>query len=114
MAKLRSRTGLEVADARQQDACIAGQPPARLEQSVSDRPAEKRADHRRVFGQIDRDFVAVANADSASQVDVLEVDAFAGECVDELQHLRRRLAIRLERGDLRADMDVDAAQGDAG
>ncbi len=74
--------------------------------------AKKRADHRRVVGKIDRGFVTVANADAAPQVDVLESDAFAGERVDQLQELRRRLAVRLEGDDLRTDVDVDATQRD--
>ena len=42
-----------------------------------------------------------------------ERDALGREGVDETQHLARRLAIRLELGDLRADVDVDAVYGDA-
>ena len=68
--------------------------------------------HRRVFGERHRRLVTVANAESTADVDVRERNAARRQRVDQRQHFFHRLAIGREFGDLRSDMEVDAAHRD--
>ena len=57
-------------------------------------------------------FVAVADAEAATQVDVVELDAFASELVHETEDLVGRFGHRRRVEELGADVAVDAADLD--
>src|ERR1700682_3049637 len=89
-------TRLEVAHARQQHACVADQEAPGLEKQLEWPTAEEAADRERILVRIDCFLVAVADADAAAEVDVLESDAVRRKPGGQGKHLRRRLASGLE------------------
>jgi len=105
-------TRLQVQHPGQQHAGIADEPPARFEQQRFPAAAEKIEQHRGVIGHCQRHLVVVANPESATAIDVLQHDAAGSKAIDQIQHFDRRFAIGRELGDLRADVDVDAPDGD--
>jgi hypothetical protein len=72
MAKL---TGLQIEDARQQNAGVADQSAPGLQQQHFAATAEQPNEHRSVVRERDRRFVVVANAEAAADVDVRERNA---------------------------------------
>ena len=106
------RAGLQHTHARQKHAGVPDQAPSRLEQQPLAPPAEQREDHRRVIFDRHRRLVAIADAETAADVDVLERNAFACERIDEREQPSGCLPVRPELGDLRPDVHVDAAHGD--
>src|SRR5437868_12958927 len=85
-----------------------------LEQQLERSAAEQTPVRERIVIRIDRLHFAVADADAASEVDVLESNAFRRKPVDQGKHFCRRLEMRIESLDLRADMHVDSPHFDVG
>ncbi len=85
--EIARRAGLQVRDARQQHARIADEAAARLEQQPLAPAVEQRAHHRGVVVDADRRLVAIADAEAAAEVDVVQRDALGRERIDERQHL---------------------------
>ena len=104
---------LDVDDARQERAGGADQRAARLDDEgkpvrLQDRQngaprTRRRRDRRAVVG----------NAEAAAEVEVLERDAVAAQLAGERDRTLGGAAQRLERGDLRADVDVKADRREA-
>ena len=53
-------------------------------------------------------FVAVLHAEAAAQVQVLDLDALAGRVVDQCEQAVEGIEERWQRGQLQADMAIDA------
>ena len=106
--------GLEVFDAREQQAGVAHQRAARLEAQGLGAALEAGEERLEVVGGGGRLFVAVTDAEAAAQVDVVEVDAFAGELVDQAEDLAGGFGHRGRVEELGADVAVDARDLDGG
>src|SRR5450755_1792172 len=72
------------------------------------------AQRERILVRIDRFLVTVADAETSTEIDVLELDPVPRQLIDQREHLRRGREMRVEVDDLRADMHVDAAYFDVG
>ena len=101
---------LHVEHARHQDAGIADDQPARLEDQRAVERARRPLDHLRIGGRVRRRVVVVAirNAEAAAEIDVLDGMAVGAQRAHEVGQQREGVVERLQLGDLAADMHVDA------
>ena len=76
--------------------------------------SKKRSKRLAIGLKIRRGFVVVANADAATEIDVMECDAFLGQRVDEGQYPLGRVGQGGEVGQLRADVSIDAGDFEVG
>ena len=104
---------LHVEHARDQDAGIADDQPARLENKPAIEIARRALDDGRIGIRIGRRLVvlAIGNAEPAAEIDVADLVTVGAQHAHEIGEQRERVAERIELGDLAADMHVDA--GDA-
>src|SRR5438093_11179461 len=75
--------GLQIQHPRQQCAGIAGETAARLEYQRFGAPPKDVRSHRRVVGECGRRLVAIADAEAAAQIDMLELDTLGDELLNE-------------------------------
>jgi hypothetical protein len=83
-----------------------------LEHHLEAAPGERLAEALAVAAHVGRRLVAVADAEAAAQVEVLELDAFLGELGHQLEHALERLVHGRGLEDLRADVAADADHAD--
>src|SRR5690606_16870976 len=97
-----------------QDAGGSDDVAAWLEDEPEPRVAERGED--RLGEQVRRDPFApgVGDPQPAAEVQVLQLDSFPLELIDQLQRLPERQVIRLDGEDLRPQVHVDAPDPDAG
>ena len=98
---------LEVLHAGQQHAGVGHDVPARFEDQGQIAVAQALAHGLDVVAGQGRDFIAVAHAEAAAQVQVIEQDAAIAETVDQHQDAVEGVEEGLQRGQLRTDMAVD-------
>ncbi|MCY1176412.1 hypothetical protein D9M73_166800 [compost metagenome] len=98
---------LEVFHAGQQHASVGDDVAARLEHQGQVALAHAFADGLDVVGHLWWLFVAVAHADTATQVQVAQVYAALGQAVDQHQQAVEGVEEWLDGGQLRADVTVD-------
>ena len=93
-----------------QDAGIADDQPARLEDHLQPEPGDVLPDDRRIgVGQRRRLVVdAIGNAEPAAEIDMLDRVAVGAQRADQFGKQREGVVERLQLGDLAADMGVDA------
>ena len=101
---------LHVEHARHQDAGIADDQPAGLEDQRAAELARGALDHRGIGVRIGRRLVVVAvgNAEAAAEIDVGDGVAVGAQRAHEVGQQREGVVERLEFGDLAADVHVDA------
>ncbi len=110
-AEVLGRAGLEEFDPRQQQAGIADQRAAGLEQHGAVTEAalldavQQRAGEG---GDVRRRLVGIGDAQAAAHIDVRQADAFGVEPGHHVEHFVDRVQVRRDLGDLRTDMAVDA------
>ena len=104
---------LHIEHARDQDAGIADDEPARLEDQLAVKTARRVFDDPRIGVRIGRRIVvlAIGNAQAAAEIDMADAVAVGAQRAHEIGEQRERVAERIELDDLAADMHVDA--GDA-
>ena len=101
---------LQIEHARDEDAGIADDQPARLEDQRAAEPARRALDDRGIGVRIGRRLVvlAIGNAEPAAEIDMLDGVAVGTQRADEFGQQREGVVERLQIGDLAADMHVDA------
>ena len=106
---------LEVEHARDQDAGIADEQPAGLEDQRAAEIAGRALDHRRIGVRMRRRIVvlAIGNAEAAAEIDMRDGVAVGAQRAHEIGQQREGVVERLQLGDLAADMHVDAGDLDA-
>ena len=99
-----------------QDAGIADDQAARLEDDLETKRGHMLANDRRISVRQWRRLVVgtVGNAQPAAEVDVLDGVAVGTQLADQVDEQREGVVERLQFGDLAADMGVDAGDADAG
>ena len=110
MTKVLRLAALHEQHARHQDAGIADDQPARLEDQPAVEIARRALDDIRIGVRMRRRLVVVAirNAEPAAEIDVADGVAVGAQRAHELGQQREGIAERIEIGDLAADMHVDA------
>ena len=101
--------------ARHQDAGVADDQPARLEDQLAVEPAGGALHHRGIGGGIGRRIVvlAIGNAEAAAEVDMRDGVAVAAQRAHEIGQQREGIVERLHLDDLAADVHVDAGNAQA-
>ncbi len=107
--EVSSASRLEVENAREQHAGVADEIAAWLEQQALAAIAARALYCDPVGARVDRLGVAIADAEPAADVDVLERDAVGLDPVGQREELLGGLDADVEVGDLRADVAIDAA-----
>ena len=104
---------LHIEHARDQNPGIADQQATGLEDQCAVEIARGTLDHRGVVVGMRRlvDVVAIGNAETAAEIDVLDHVAVGAKRANEIGQQRERVVERRQFGDLAADMHIDA--GDA-
>ena len=105
---------LEILHPREQQAGVAYQVAARLENQPLRAIVQARQQGFDVGARRRRCFVAVADAQTATHVDVLERDAVPRQGIHQAEDPVERVHERGDVGDLRPDVAVDAGDADAG
>ena len=105
---LRARELFDVDDPGQQHAGRSDQHAAGLDRHLQAAAARGRHQRANVLRRIDDGAAVVRNAEPAAHVEMLQLDALAAQIARQRDHRFGRLAERIERGDLRADVDVRA------
>ncbi len=107
-------TRLQVLDAGQQQAGVAHQAAPGFEQNAQFSSGQAGEQRLQVVGNRGFAFVAIANAEPAAQIDMLQRNAVGCQLVDEQQDFVERFGKRCGIEQLRADMAVDAVHGNVG
>ena len=113
MTKVLASPLFTIKHAGDEDAGIADDQAAGLEDQPAIKIARRALDHGRIRVRVGRRLVvlAVGNAEPAAEIDVADDVAVGAQHAHEIRQQRERIAERIELGDLAADMHVDA--GDA-
>lgn len=98
---------LEVLDLRQQHAGIGDDETARLEHQRQVTSVQALAHSLDVVGSQWRLFIAIAHAQTTTEIDVAQVNAAVAQTVDQIQQAIERIKERWQGGQLRTDVAVD-------
>ena len=110
MTKVLALAALHIEHARDQDAGIADDEAARLENQPAAETARRALDDGGIGVGIGRRLIvlAIGNAEPAAEIDMADGVTVGAQHAHEIGQQRERVAERIELGDLAADMHVDA------